>query len=120
MRTHVQVGYDLVKRIPFLTDAATIVLTHHERFDGSGYPQGLQKADIPLGARIFAVADTVDAMTSDRPYRLALPFEAAREEIRRGSGTLYDLQVTEIFLRVPIATWSELRSKTTSFESDSV
>ena len=81
---HIQIGYDLVKRIPFLADAPSIILTHHERWDGSGYPRGLKADEIPLGARIFAIADSVDAMTSDRPHRLALPLEEAMEEIHRG------------------------------------
>ena len=109
MQRHVEIGYDLVKRIPFLAYAAEIILTHHERWDGSGYPRGLKGAAIPLGARIFAVADTVDAMTSDRPYRPALSFEEAHEEIRRGSGTRYDSHVAEAFLNVAIETWKALR-----------
>ncbi len=109
MRSHAQVGFDLVKRIPFLADAAEIILTHHERCDGSGYPRGLKTADIPMGARIFAVADTVDAMTSDRPYRPALSFEEAHDEIQRGSGTLYDSRVANGFLSLPIERWKTLR-----------
>jgi putative nucleotidyltransferase with HDIG domain len=109
MRSHSQLGFDLVKRIAFLSDAAEIVLTHHERCDGSGYPRGLKTADIPAGARIFAVADTVDAMTSDRPYRLALSFEEARDEIRRGSGSRYDPRVADVFLSVAIQNWKEIR-----------
>lgn len=109
MRSHVQIGFDLVKRIPFLADAADIVLTHHERCDGSGYPRGLKAADIPLGARIFAVADTVDAMTSDRPYRSALPFEEAYEEVRRGAGIRYDAQVASVFLKIGIKNWQAMR-----------
>ena len=85
MRQHVQIGFDLVKDIPFLADAAEIVLTHHERYDGRGYPGGLKGDEIPLSARIFAVADTLDAITSDRPYRLASSFAAARETIRHCS-----------------------------------
>ncbi len=109
MRSHAQVGFDLVKRIPFLADAAEIILTHHERCDGSGYPRGLKTADIPIGARIFAVADTVDAMTSDRPYRQALSFEEAHDEIQRGSGTRYDSRVANGFLGLPIESWKTLR-----------
>ncbi|HKV23366.1 MAG TPA: HD domain-containing phosphohydrolase [Candidatus Acidoferrum sp.] len=109
MQQHVESGYELVKRIPFLTDAAEIILTHHERWDGSGYPRGLKGAEIPFGARIFAVVDTVDAMTSDRPYRSAMPFEKAQEEIRRGSGSRYDRQVADVFLSVPIEDWKEVR-----------
>ena len=109
MRSHAQVGFDLVKRIPFLADAAEIILTHHERCDGSGYPRGLKVAEIPVGARIFAVADTLDAMTSDRPYRRALSFEEAHDEIRRGSGSRYDSRVVNGFLSIPIETWKALR-----------
>jgi len=112
MRSHAQLGFDLVKRIPFLADAAEIILTHHERCDGSGYPQGLKTADIPLGARIFAVADTVDAMTSDRPYRAALPLEEAHDEIRRGSGSRYDSRVANVFLSVGIESWNVIRHST--------
>jgi len=111
MRTHAQIGYDIVKRIPFLAEAAEIILTHHERYDGSGYPRGLRGGEIPTGARIFAVADTVDAMTSDRPYRSALSFEEAREEIQRGSGTRYDSKVAGVFLSVEIDSWKAIRSQ---------
>ena len=68
MRGHVQIGYDLVSRIPFLRDAAVLVLSHHERYDGTGYPRGLQGEQIPLSARIFVVADAFDARTSPRPH----------------------------------------------------
>jgi putative nucleotidyltransferase with HDIG domain len=105
MQKHVQTGYDLVKQIPFLAAAAEIILNHHERMDGSGYPRGLKAEQIPLAARIFAVADSLDAMTSDRPYRRAMPFEAARDEIRRKSGSLFDPQVSKTFLQIPLKTW---------------
>src|SRR5260370_27733642 len=85
MQRHSQIGYDLVKGIPFLADAAEIIFGHHERWDGSGYPRGLKREEIPIGARIFAVSDTFDAMTSDRPYRRALPFKASRVEIERAA-----------------------------------
>lgn len=109
MQSHVQIGFNLVKRIGFLADAAEIILTHHERCDGSGYPRALKTTDIPLGARIFAVADTVDAMTSDRPYRLALSFEEARDEIRRGAGSRYDSQVAGLFLSIGVENWKAMR-----------
>jgi response regulator RpfG family c-di-GMP phosphodiesterase len=112
MQRHSQIGYDLVKRIPFLAEAAEIVLLHHERCDGSGYPLGLKAQDIPLGAKIFAVSDTVDAMTSDRPYRSARPFQEAREQIQRGSGRLYDTQVADTFLSLPNETWEAIRAET--------
>jgi putative nucleotidyltransferase with HDIG domain len=114
MQQHVQIGYDLVKRISSIAEAAGIVLMHHERCDGSGYPNGLIGAEIQLGAKIFAVADTVDAMTSDRPYRAALPFLAAREQIERGSGTLYDAQVASAFLDLPGEIWEEIRAESAS------
>lgn len=112
MRSHAQLGFDLVKHIPFLADAAEVILSHHERCDGSGYPRALKTAGIPIGARIFAVADTVDAMTSDRPYRLALSFEEARDEIRRGSGSRYDSSVADVFLGLATGNWKEIRQST--------
>ena len=101
METHVRIGYELVCRIGFLAGSAEIVLTHHERYDGTGYPQGLLGEEIPLSARIFAIADTLDAMTSDRPYRRALPYSVAREEIIRGSGRQFDPAVVKGFLSIP-------------------
>jgi len=101
METHVRIGYELVSGIGFLASSAEIVLTHHERYDGTGYLQGLQGDEIPLPARIFAVADTLDAMTSDRPYRRALPYSAAREEIIRESGCQFDPSVVQTFLAIP-------------------
>jgi response regulator RpfG family c-di-GMP phosphodiesterase len=109
MQSHVRIGYDLVSRIAFLAPAAQIVLTHQERWDGTGYPQGLMGEEIPLGARIFSVADTLDAMTSDRPYRRALPFSAAKEEIRRESGRQFDPRVVEVFLSRPENVWEDIR-----------
>ncbi len=117
MQRHAQIGYDLVKGIPFLAEAAEIIFAHHERCDGSGYPRGLKTRAIPVGARIFAVADTFDAMTSDRPYRRALPFRASREVIERGAGKLYDPQVANVFLNIPEETWEALRTETASIQS---
>jgi cyclic di-GMP phosphodiesterase len=109
MEKHARIGYELVSRIAFLAPAAEIVLTHQERYDGTGYPQGLSGEEIPLGSRIFAVADTLDAMTSDRPYRQALSFAAAREEIERGAGKQFDPQVVQSFLSFPEDTWENIR-----------
>jgi response regulator RpfG family c-di-GMP phosphodiesterase len=120
METHVRIGYDIVKRISFLADAAEIVLTHHERWNGSGYPQGLKATEIPLGARIFAVADTVDAITSDRPYHSALPFQTARNEVERNAGILFDSKVTEVFLGIPNETWEAIRKPTAAIETSGV
>jgi putative nucleotidyltransferase with HDIG domain len=109
MQTHARIGYDLVCRIGFLAPAAEIVLTHQERYDGTGYPQGLGGNEIPLGARIFAVADTLDAMTSDRSYRRALPFSVARAEIARESGRQFDPEVVKVFLSFPEQVWKDIR-----------
>jgi response regulator RpfG family c-di-GMP phosphodiesterase len=116
MQRHAQIGYDLVKGIPFLADAAEIIFAHHERCDGSGYPRGLKMQQIPMGARIFAVADTFDAMTSDRPYRRALPFQASREVIERGAGKQYDSQVARVFLSIPDETWEVIRRETAAIQ----
>src|SRR5690349_16201370 len=109
MRRHCQIGYDMLIRIPFLRDAAEIVLAHQEFFDGTGYPRGLKGEEIPLGARIFAIADSMDAMLSDRPYSKALPMSYAREEIQRCSGTQFDPRVVDVFLSIPELHWKELR-----------
>jgi len=111
METHARIGYELVNRIAFLAGAAEIVLAHQERFDGTGYPQGLVGDETPLGARIFSVADTLDAMTSDRPYRIALSFVEARAEITRESGRQFDPEVVRVFLSVPDSTWQLIRLK---------
>jgi cyclic di-GMP phosphodiesterase len=109
MRTHCEIGFNMVTRIPFLREAAEIVLSHQEYFDGTGYPRGLRGEQIPLGARIFAVADALDAMISDRPYRKALSITYAREEIQRCTGSQFDPQVVEVFLAMPDTLWIELR-----------
>ncbi len=109
MQTHVRIGFELLSRIPFLATASDIVLAHQERYDGAGYPQGLTGEEIPLGARIFAIADTLDAMTSDRPYRQALPFQTAREEVVRESGRQFDPDVARVFLSLPEQTWENIR-----------
>jgi putative nucleotidyltransferase with HDIG domain len=112
MRRHCDIGFDVLKRIPFLKEAAEIVLTHQECYDGTGYPQGLKGEDIPVGSRIFAVADTLDAMISDRPYRKALPISVAREEIRKNAGTQFDPRVVAVFLSVPDRIWQDLHDNT--------
>ena len=99
MRQHPQHGHTIVQKLPFLKMAADIVLCHEERFDGSGYPAGLKGEAIPLAARLFAIIDTLDAMTFDRPYRKALPFDVAKMEIQRMAGTQFDPLAVETFLR---------------------
>lgn len=109
MRTHCERGYNMLIRIPFLRDAAEIVLAHQEFYDGSGYPRGLKGDEIPLGARIFAVADSLDAMVSDRPYRRALPMTHALDEIKRCSGSQFDPEVVKVFFSIPEQQWLDLR-----------
>ncbi|HKX25595.1 MAG TPA: HD domain-containing phosphohydrolase [Actinomycetota bacterium] len=98
MRRHPLIGAQIVAPIRFLGEAAQVIRHHHERFDGTGYPDGLAGRAIPVSARIFAVADSFDAMISDRPYRPARPVEAALEEIRDGAGTQFDPEVVEAFV----------------------
>jgi len=114
MREHCTRGYHILRKIPFLAGAAEIVFSHQEHYDGSGYPNGLRGSETPIGARIFAVADTLDAITSDRPYRKARSFDAAREEILRCSGTQFDPGVVEAVLKISNDLWHELRSEITS------
>lgn len=109
MRTHPEVGYKILHKIEFLEEASEIVLFHHERFMGAGYPSGLKGKDIPIGARIFAVADTVDAMTSERPYRDALSFEDASNELNKFSGIQFDPRVVAAFHSVPLDFWKQKR-----------
>lgn len=100
IKTHPQMGHQILKMIDFPWPIATIVGQHHERFDGSGYPEGLKGAEISLGARILGVADVVEAIASHRPYRPALGREAALKEIFRHRGTLYDAQVVDACLEL--------------------
>lgn len=100
MRKHPEIGYQMIQNIPFLSIPATIVLSHQERWDGAGYPRNLQRQEIHIGARIFAVADTLDAMTSDRPYRKGTSFANAIHEIQRCSNTQFDDEVVRAFLAI--------------------
>lgn len=101
MRRHPDYGYKLLEGIRFLDSARLIVLHHQERFDGSGYPSMLRGNEIALGARIFSVVDTLDAMTSDRPYRKAVDFDVSKQEIIRCAGTQLDPRVVEAFCSIP-------------------
>jgi HD-GYP domain-containing protein (c-di-GMP phosphodiesterase class II) len=100
MRNHPVVGAQIIAPITFLTGAVELIRHHHERFDGSGYPDGLRAEQIPLAARIFAVADSFDAMTSDRPYRGAMRVDRALAEIDGGAGTQFDPEVVRVFVRM--------------------
>ncbi|MCH7779368.1 MAG: HD domain-containing protein, partial [Acidobacteria bacterium] len=111
MKRHPEMGYRMLEHIRFLEPALDIVLSHQERFDGSGYPRGLKGEEIPRGARVFAVVDTFDAMTSDRPYRKALSIDDACNEIKEWSGRQFDPAVAEAFLSLPVDSWREVRER---------
>jgi HD-GYP domain-containing protein (c-di-GMP phosphodiesterase class II) len=102
MRTHPMIGANLLGNVPMLERIRPIVLAHHENFDGTGYPQGLKGGEIPLAAQIISVADSYDAMTSERPYRLALRPKAALRELRANAGTQFNPVVVEAFIQVVI------------------
>ena len=112
MRKHPQIGYWILSGIEPLRSAAEMVLCHHERFDGRGYPRGLRGEEIVLGARIFSVVDSLDAITSDRPYHRGAPYEVAREEIAAHAGSQFDPLVVEEFLEVPLEVWDGIRART--------
>lgn len=101
MRVHPTIGYRLMARFDELNEEAELIYDHHERFDGAGYPRGLEGEAIPVGARLFAIVDALDAITSDRPYRAGASFAKAREEIVRMSGTQFDPKPAEVFLSIP-------------------
>ena len=101
MKEHCYYGYKIISRIPFLAEASEIIYCHQERYDGTGYPRGLKGKEIPLGARIFAIADTLDAMRTDRVYRKAQSMEAVRAEIQLWSGRRFDPEIVKVFLEMP-------------------
>lgn len=101
IRRHPVEGARILSAVPFLHGATDIVLHHHERWDGAGYPDGLAGEEIPIGARLFAIADTLDAMTSDRPYRSGLPLSAAVDEVVRLAGTQFDPACVLTLTQVP-------------------
>ena len=109
MRQHCYYGYQMLQKIPFLAEAAEIVYCHHERYDGTGYPRGLRGQEIPLGARVVAVANTLDSITSDLPYRPGQSLEAARTEIQKWSGRQFDPEIVKVFLQMPNKIWEDLR-----------
>jgi putative nucleotidyltransferase with HDIG domain len=111
MRSHVNIGYQMLQHIEFLKPALDVVRYHHERWDGAGYPYGLTGSQIPLHACIFAICDTYDAITSDRPYRVGRHYEAARVEIECCRGTQFNPQVVDAFLRIPETDWIDIEVK---------
>jgi len=111
MKLHTEFGRAILEQVPFLANAIPVVAEHHERWDGSGYPRGLKGEEIDVKARVFAVADCIDAVTSDRPYRRASSFEAAGEELVQHAGTQFDPRIVEAFFAVPLDEWRELRRR---------
>lgn len=111
MKQHPHVGHEILTGIKYFKGAAELVLAHHERYDGNGYPNGLKGDAIPVSARIFALVDTLDAMTSDRPYRKALPFRAVIDEVAKCSGYQFDPALVDVFLKVQKKEWEESAGK---------
>ncbi len=111
MKQHAQLGWALLKPFKELAAAGEIVRAHHERFDGDGYPRGLAGADIPLGSRIFAVADTLDAVVSDRPYRQGRPLAEARSIISANAGTQFDPEIVAVFQQIPDQALIQIRAE---------
>ncbi len=111
MQQHPRIGRQLLMSVPFLKGAAEIVYCHHERYDGSGYPSGLLGDRIPLLARIFAVIDVFDALTSDRPYRKKLTYEDASQIVRSQSGKHFDPKIADAFLRISHAEWTSIENQ---------
>jgi len=112
IKDHPLIGYELIEEFEFLKKPAQVVLYHHESYDGLGYPYGLAADDIPLEARIFALADTLDAITSDRPYREAKSFEEAFKEIEKGRGSQFDPSVVDAFFSIPKEKWERIKQET--------
>jgi response regulator RpfG family c-di-GMP phosphodiesterase len=109
MKQHPELGWKLLQRVDYLRPASEIVLQHQEKWDGGGYPGGLSGDRIVIGARIFHVVDTLDAITSDRPYRRARSFADARAELVRCRGSQFDPRVVDAFLAVPAEEWERIR-----------
>jgi HD-GYP domain-containing protein (c-di-GMP phosphodiesterase class II) len=115
IRLHPALGYGLIKEIKLVRVVGDVILHHHEHFDGSGYPHGLKGDRIPLEARLFALADALDAITAHRPYRRARDFRAAQKEIAHHAGTQFDPRLVDAFLRLKPEKWEKIKFETTSF-----
>ncbi|MFB0564124.1 MAG: HD domain-containing phosphohydrolase [Candidatus Aminicenantaceae bacterium] len=113
IKLHPSLGYGLIKEIKLLKEAANIILYHHERVDGKGYPKGLKKDHIPIESRIFSLADALDAITSHRPYRKERDFPAAKEEIQINKGKQFDSDVVDAFCSLSLEKWEKFRYETT-------
>jgi len=115
IRLHPTLGYGLIKEIKMLDEVGNIILYHHEKYDGTGYPKGLKKEEIPVEARIFTLADALDAITSYRPYRKERDFKTAKKEIQSHSGKQFDPRVVDAFCSVSLDIWEKIRYETTQF-----
>ena len=111
IRRHPELGATLIGRIPFLAGAREIVLSHHEKYDGSGYPNGLSGKQIPLGGRIFAIVDVFDALTTERPYKPSQSYREAADLLAKDRGKHFDPEVIDAFLSIPFRDWSEIASR---------
>jgi HD-GYP domain-containing protein (c-di-GMP phosphodiesterase class II) len=109
VRRHPVIGSEILRDVDFLGEGKLVVRHHHERWDGTGYPDGLAGDSIPLAARVFAVADALDALTTDRPYRPASTFSHARGVVREGSGSQFDPAVVAAYEQIPDETFAQLR-----------
>lgn len=118
IRLHPVLGYGLIKEIKLVREIGNIILYHHERYDGKGYPKGLKKEAIPLEARIFAVADALDAITSYRPYRKERDFKAAKKGIQENKASQFDPRVVDAFSSVKLEEWERIRYETTKLLPD--
>jgi putative nucleotidyltransferase with HDIG domain len=114
MRKHCCLGYKMLGKIPVLEPVRAIIHSHHEHYDGAGYPQGLSGQQIPLGARIVAIANTLDSINSDLPYRRSRPFTAARNEIAEWSGRQFDPEVVKVFQEIPEKRFEDLKRNANS------
>jgi len=112
VKEHPLIGYEMLEEFEFLKKAAQVVLFHHESYDGTGYPFGLENGEIPLEARIFALVDTLDVITSDRPYRKGKSFEEAYKEIEKARGIQFDPSLVDILLSIPKEKWASIKAKT--------
>ena len=113
IKRHPALGYGLVRDVKLVPEVGNIILCNHEKYDGTGYPKGLRGEDIPLEARIFAVADTLDAVTSHRPYRAPRDFRTARRELVANAGKQFDPRVVEVFCGLDLSVWEKIRFETT-------
>jgi len=120
MRQHPEFGFRMLAKMPYLHEASLVVLQHQERYDGHGYPQGLKGKQIVIGARVFAIADTMDAITSDRPYRKGRAQTVANEEIKRCRGSQFDPDLVDAFLQIPDQHWIDIRATVEGLEADEV